>query len=104
MSTWTAPQPVNLVDLSFMDTRFKLIEVAAFLDRVQKAGQDGDFRVQQLKQALQCLAGNESERAKSVLLTFSDPTTEPIAKAHMQGAMGAYDGRSQEEGDRRKES
>ncbi|MDB6073477.1 MAG: hypothetical protein JWO89_1117 [Verrucomicrobiaceae bacterium] len=90
MSTWTAPQPVNLVDLSFMDTRFKLIEVAAFLDRVQKAGQDGDFRVQQLKQALQCLAGDEPERAKSVLLAFSDPTTEPIAKAHMQGAMGAY--------------
>ncbi len=104
MSTWTAPQPVNLVDLSFMDTRFKLIEVAAFLDRVQKAGQDGDFRVQQLKQALHCLAGNEPERAKSVLLAFSDPTTEPIAKAHMQGAMGAYDGRSKEEGDRRKES
>ena len=90
MSTWTAPHPVNLVDLSFMDTRFKLIEVAAFLDRVQKAGQDGDFRVQQLKQALQCLAQNEPERAKNVLLTFSDPTTEPIAKAHMQGAMGAY--------------
>ncbi len=90
MSTWTAPQPVNLVDLSFMDTRFKLIEVAAFLDRVQKAGQDGDFRVQQLKQALQCLADNEPERAKNVLLTFSDTTTEPTAKAHMQGAMGAY--------------
>ena len=92
MSTWKAPQPVNLVDLSFMDTRFKLIEVAAFLDRVQKAGQAGDFRVRQLKQALQCLATDEPERAKNVLLTFSDPTTEPIAKAHMQGATGAYEG------------
>lgn len=90
MSTWTAPATVNLVDLSFMDTRFKLIEVAAFLDRVQKAGQDGDYRVQQLKQALQCLAQDEPQRAKNVLLTFSDPTTEPIEKAHMQGAMGAY--------------
>jgi len=104
MSTWTAPHPVNLVDLSFMDARFKLIEVAAFLDRVQKAGQDGDFRVRQLKQALQCLAQDEPARARNVLLTFSDPTTEPIAKAHMQGAMGAYEGRRQEEGDRRKEA
>ncbi|MDB6137164.1 MAG: hypothetical protein JWO94_236 [Verrucomicrobiaceae bacterium] len=92
MSTWTAPHPVNLVDLSFMDTRFKLMDVAAFLDRVQRAGQDDDFRVRQLKQALQCLAQDEPERAKNVLLTFSDPTTEPIAKAHMQGAMGAYEG------------
>lgn len=73
-----------------MDSRFKLIELAAFLDRVQKAGQDGDYRVQQLKQAIQCLAQNEPDRAKQVLLTFSDPTTEPIAKAHTQGAAGAY--------------
>lgn len=87
-----------------MDTRFKLIEVAAFLDRVQRAGQDGDFRVQQLKQAMQCLAQDKPERAKNVLLAFSDPTVEPIAKAHMQGAMGAYEGRRQEEGDRRKEA
>ena len=90
MSTWTAPNPVNIVDLSFVDARFKLIDLAAFLDRVQKAGQEGDFRVQQLKQAAQCLLQDEPERAKNVLLTFSDPTTEPIAKAHMQGAMGAY--------------
>lgn len=90
MNTWTAPSPTNLVDLSFMDARFKLIDLAAFLDRVQKAGQDGDYRVQQLKQALQCLNGNDSDRARQVLLTFSDPTTEPIPQAHMQGAMGAY--------------
>lgn len=90
MSTWTPPAPTNLVDLSFMDSRFKLIELAAFLDRVQKAGQDGDYRVQQLKQAIRCLAQNDPDRAKQVLLTFSDPTTEPIAKAHTQGASGAY--------------
>ena len=92
MSTWTAPNPVSIVDLSFVDARFKLIDLAAFLDRVQRAGQDGDFRVQQLKQALQCLAQDEPQRAKNVLLTFSDPTTEPIARAHMQGALGAYKG------------
>lgn len=90
MNTWTAPIPTNLVDLSFMDARFKLIDLAAFLDRVQKAGQDNDYRVQQLKQALQCLNGNDPDRARQVLLTFSDPTTEPIPQAHMQGAMGAY--------------
>ena len=90
MSTWTPPDTVNHVDLSFMDARFKLIEIAAFMDRVQRAGQTGDYRYQQLTQAIQCLHQSEPERAKQVLLTFSDPTTEPIPKAHTQGAAGAW--------------
>lgn len=73
-----------------MDARFKLIEVAAFLDRVQRAGQDADFRVQALKKALAALSQNEPLRAKSVLLSLSDITTEPIPKATMQGATGAW--------------
>jgi len=73
-----------------MDTRFKLIEIAAFMDRVQRAGQTEDYRYQQLLEAIQCLHQAEPERAKQVLLTFSDPTTEPIPKAHTQGAAGAW--------------
>jgi hypothetical protein len=87
---WSPPATTNLVDHGFMDARFKLIDLAAFLDRVQKAGQEGDYRVQQLKQALACLSGGQPQRAKDVLMTFSDPTVEPIAKAHTQGASGAY--------------
>lgn len=90
MTTWTPPAATNLVDLGFMDARFKLIEVAAFLDRVQRAGQQDDYRVLQLQQALQCLHQQDAERAKQVLMTFSDPTADPIAKAHTQGAAGAY--------------
>ena len=73
-----------------MDSRSKLIDLAAFLDRVQKAGQDGDFRVQALKKALTLLSQDKPQRAKDVLLSFSDPSTEPIAKATMQGAIGAF--------------
>lgn len=90
MTPWTPPQPANVVDLSFMDARFKLIEIAAFLDRVQCAGQDGDFRVQALKKALAHLSESEPQRARNVLLSLSDPTSDPIAKATMQGALGAY--------------
>jgi hypothetical protein len=86
---WSPPQPVNLVDLSFMDSRFKLIELAAFLDRVQKAGQQDDYRVRALQQAIRCLSAAEPERAKQVLLTFSDMSTDPIPQAHTQGASGA---------------
>ncbi len=90
MPDWTPPTTVNLVDLGFMDSRSKLIDLAAFLDRVQRAGQDGDFRVQALKNAIGLLSKNEPQRAKEVLLSFSDPSTEPIEKATMQGAIGAF--------------
>ncbi|MGV3663255.1 MAG: hypothetical protein ACO1TE_23990 [Prosthecobacter sp.] len=90
MPDWTPPANVNLVDLGFMDSRSKLIDLAAFLDRTQRAGQDGDFRVQALKNALSLLSQDQPQRAKDVLLSFSDPSVEPISKATMQGATGAY--------------
>lgn len=89
MSEWTPPQPVSLVDLGFMDARFKLIDLAAFLDRVQHAGQTEDFRVQALQHAISLLAMKEPNRAKEILLSLSDPSTEPIEKATTQGAIGA---------------
>jgi hypothetical protein len=73
-----------------MDARFKLIDLAAFLDRTQRAGQDADFRVQALKRAMVHLSESEPQRAMHVLLTLSDPTTQPIPQATMQGALGAY--------------
>jgi hypothetical protein len=90
MPDWTPPTQVNLVDLGFMDSRSKLIDLAAFLDRTQRAGQADDFRVKALKNAIALLSKNEPQRAKEVLLSFSDPSTEPIAKATMQGAIGAF--------------
>jgi len=89
MNSWTSPQSVNLADLGFMDARSKLIDLAAFLDRVQRAGQDGDFRVQALKRAIGLLSLDQPSRAREVLLSFSDPSSEPVAKAAMQGAIGA---------------
>lgn len=93
MSTWVSPKNVNLVDLNFMDARFKLIEIAAFLDRVQRAGQDGDFRVQAFQKAVTLLSGKQPGRAREVLLSLSDPSTEPIPKATTQGALGAWQGK-----------
>lgn len=97
-SPWTPPQPTNLVDLGFMDSRSKLIDLAAFLDRVQRAGQEGDFRVQALKHAITLLQRHEPQRAREVLLSFSDPTDEPIARATVQGAVGAYEKVKSEKG------
>ena len=83
----------QILDLYFMDARFKLIELAAFLDRVDRAEVQADFRLDAFRQALRELDANEPDRARKVLLALSDSTTEPIEKAPGKGAVGAWPGR-----------
>ena len=82
----------QVLDLYFMDARSKLIDLAAFLDRVQRAQGNPDFRLDAFRQALQQLNSESPERAKQVLLTFSDPTNEPIPAASTKAACGAFPG------------
>jgi hypothetical protein len=80
----------QILDLYFLDARHKLIELAAFLDRVERADGRDDFRLKSFRTALGVLTNNKKEKAKNVLLAFSDPTVEPISKATAKGATGAY--------------
>ena len=80
----------QVLDLYFMDARSKLIDLAAFLDRVDRADGPEDFRLKALRTAIRELSGESKEKAQSVLLAFSDPTTEPIAAATTKAACGAY--------------
>lgn len=82
----------QVLDLYFMDARCKLIELAAFLDRVDRGSGDADFRLTAFRQALGHLADGEASRAEAVLRSFSDPTVEPIDKAPGKGAVGAWPG------------
>jgi len=82
----------QVLDLYFMDARSKLIDIAAFLDRVDRAEGDTDFRLEAFRQALDELHAGEPFRAKSVLMSLSDPTTAPIPKAPGKGAVGAWPG------------
>lgn len=75
-----------------MDARCKLIELAAFLDRVDRAEGEADFRYPALKKALEVLNQSESGRARAVLMSLSDPTVEPLEKAPGKGAVGAWPG------------
>jgi len=91
MPTLTRQQ---VLDLYFMEARAKLIDVAAFLDRVDRASGPGDFRWTALRGALAELASEKSGRAERVLLALSDPTLEPLAAAPGKGAAGAWPGKS----------
>ncbi len=83
--------PVNLVDLDFMDARARLLDVASFLDRVERADQMDDYRVQALISAVSHLQQSGPDRAEAILLSLSDPSTEPIPAAHTKGAAGAFE-------------
>ena len=82
----------QILDLYFMDARSKLIDIAAFLDRVDRGEGEPDFRLAEFRKALGELERGEPIRAKSVLMALSDSTTEPIAKAPGKGAVGAWAG------------
>ena len=72
-----------------MDARCKLIDIAAFLDRVERASGEADFRLEAFRAAMKELAGKDSGRAEKVLLSLSDHSTEPIAAATTKAATGA---------------
>jgi hypothetical protein len=83
------PPAEHLVDLGFMDARSKLLDLAAFLDRIDRHGGSSDFRVEALRRALAAVTSTETGRARRVLELLSDPTREPAARAGTQTACGA---------------
>ena len=82
----------QILDLYFIEARSRLLDVAAFLDRVERASGEDDYRIEAFRKALEALCSAEPNKAARALLTFSDPTTEPIPAAPMKGATGAYEG------------
>jgi len=84
---------LELLDLYFMEARSKLIDVAAFLDRLDRAEGEPDFRLPAFQQALEQLKSGSSPRVERVLATLSDPTSDPIPAATTKAACGAWPGK-----------
>lgn len=97
MSAQPPPSPLSprqIVDEYFIENRNRLVEVAAFLDRLDRADpsvKSDDFRVRALTEAIGVLAGDSTERVRSIQMLFSDPTTEPLPALDRKGAVGAWD-------------
>ncbi|HET8657313.1 MAG TPA: hypothetical protein VFL93_17430 [Longimicrobiaceae bacterium] len=93
MNTIPSPRAApGLVDEYFIENRTRLLEIAAYLDRLDRAGGAcADFRMRAFGEALQVLAGDEPERLRRIQMIFSDPTTEPLAELDQKSARGAYD-------------
>ncbi|MFC4993645.1 hypothetical protein [Rubritalea tangerina] len=84
------PSKKDILDLYFMPARRDLIEIAAFLDRLDRHPGETDFRMKGFEKALQAmLEPGEKSRAEAVLLALSDHSEEAIPSATIQGAFGA---------------
>ena len=54
-----------------------------FLDRIERADGKDDFRLKAFRTALGELSNGKKEKAKNVLLDFSDLTIESVSYTHL---------------------
>ena len=80
-------KPPSMLDLYFMEARSHLIDIAAFMDRVEKNGEKNDFRYQAFLGALDKL--HKKPRSIAVLDHLSDPSKTPVLVAG-KPAIGAW--------------
>ena len=87
----------KVIDAYFMEHRAKLLDIAAFLDRIERAQATkpgDDFRVAAFREAIALLNDGQPQRARRILELLSDPTDLPLeSAAGMKGASGAWPGR-----------
>jgi len=85
------PTKKDILDLYFMDARYKLLDIAAYLDRLDRHHGELDFRQRGFEKALAAMLAPPSgkSRAQAVLEALSDHSTQPADAATIQGAFGA---------------
>ncbi len=81
----------DIQNLYFMDSRHKLLDIAAFLDRLDRHNGEADFRHPAFMKALEAMQSPPKgiTRTQAVHHSLSDHSDEPIEKATMQSAYGA---------------
>ena len=80
---WISLAAAEVLDREFLDARKRLIDLAAALDRIDRAeGPEledtkvDDQRLDAIRQAVQVLAGDDSNRAERIQSLFSLPYQE----------------------------
>ena len=82
----------ELIDTFFMENRTKILDIAAFLDRLDRSvDQNGndDFRIAAFREAVKELSSGDPERVERVQMIFSDQNTELLAELDRKAAYGA---------------
>lgn len=92
MNTRSPLSARELVDEYFIENRTRLLEIAAFLDRLERVDPthaSQDFRMKAFGEALANLI-TSTDRLDRIQLLLSDPTTEPLRALDRKSALGAY--------------
>lgn len=78
-------------DLYYMDSRAKLIDIASFLDRLDRMEGEADFRHPAFLEALRAMQDPPAgkTRAQAVLESLSDHSEAPLEAATIGFAYGA---------------
>jgi hypothetical protein len=74
----TSLPAATVLDREFLAVRARLIDLAAALDRIDRAEGDvvGDQRLAKIRRSLEVLAGDATDRAQRVQIVFSLPYNE----------------------------
>ena len=98
MVSQTCPMTSNdVIDTYFIENRWRILEIAAFLDRVDRskspeAGRS-DFRYKALMRALKILMESKGDRTEAMQQNFSDLSDKPLEVGpDFKGTYGAWRG------------
>jgi hypothetical protein len=102
MSSFEGTCPLSqqqLVDEYFIEVRAKLLDVAAFLDRLERSTDQNaaqDFRLLAMQEALEALSARTPQRVQTIQMIFSDPNTELLPELDRKSAFGAFNHHKEE--------
>ena len=78
------------VDRYFLEHRAKVLDIAAFLDRLDRCDSiQTDYRIDAFRKCLEVLLEANDSRAEKILDLLSDHSKKPLEAATEQGASGA---------------
>lgn len=84
----------QLIDEYFIEHRTKILDIAAFLDRFDRAAAhdaEDDFRIVAFRKALAALLDHgDDTRMREVQMLLSDPRTDLLPELDRKSAFGAY--------------
>ena len=87
----------EVLEAYFLENRARILEIASFLDRTDRAKSPetgrADFRYKALMRGLRILLESEGNRTQALQINFSDLSREPRkSAAGLKGAYGAWEG------------
>jgi hypothetical protein len=97
MKSEHSPMPaMKALEMYFLDNRARLLEIASFLDRIDRYDASSqardDYRYKSFMKALETIRTGEGNRTAAVQKIFSDMTSEPIERVTDPKAYGAWEG------------